>query len=199
MPRRRFVVLLSLPLAAIGWLAGHSLAYVLVAPHGEHREQLLAETGHGYLGVAPLLIACAITLLLAGLVLAMADGLRGLAPGRVAAWPVALVPPLGFAVQEHLERLLELNAFPSGAALEPTFLVGMALQLPLAAAALAVARVVLEFGHALGRSVPVGRALEPPAWDLPPLLPPPPEPAPARSPILAGGHGQRAPPDPAIA
>jgi hypothetical protein len=37
MARRRFVWLLSLPFAAIGWIAGHWLAFVLVAPHDAHR------------------------------------------------------------------------------------------------------------------------------------------------------------------
>jgi hypothetical protein len=193
---RRFVWSLSLPLAAIGWISGHSLAYMLVAPHGAHREQLLSETGHGYLGVAPVLVACAFTMLVAGLTLAIADGLRDRARARAAVWPVALVPPAGFAVQEHVERAIELNAFPPNVALEPTFLVGMALQLPLAGAALLVAHAVLAFGHALGRraAVVVGVPRSP-ARALEPLMPARSEPAPRRSPILAGGHGQRAPPD----
>lgn len=197
MAPRRFVWLLSLPLAAIGWIAGHSLAYVLVAPHAGHREQLLSETGHGYLGVAPVLVACAITVLVAGLALAIGDGVRGRAPARVAVWPVALVPPLGFAVQEHLERVIESNAVSLGVALEPTFLVGMALQLPLAAAALLLAHAVLAFGNALGRRVAVGGAPWPRTWPDPPLVPVMPERAPARPPILADGHRQRAPPRPA--
>jgi hypothetical protein len=198
MARRRFVWSLSLPLAAIGWIAAHSLAYRLVAPHGAQREQLLSETGHGYLGVAPLLVACAVTMLLAGLALAIADGARDRARGRVAAWPVALVPPVGFAVQEHLERAIELGALPLGVALEPVFLVGLALQLPVAAAALLLAHTVLAFGHALGRRVPVARALRPPARRLAPLLLALPEPVLKRPPVLAGGHGQRAPPVPAV-
>ena len=198
MARRRFAWLLSLPLAAIGWIAGHSLAYMLVAPHRAHREQVLSETGHGYLGLTPLLIACAVTVLVAGLALAVADGLRGRARAPVAAWPVALVPPLGFAFQEHLERAIELNALPLDVALAPTFLVGMALQLPLAAAALLVAHAVLAFGHALGRRVAVSRAPRPPARRPRRLLVARPEPVLARPPILAAGHGQRAPPGSAV-
>jgi hypothetical protein len=199
MARRRFAWSLSLPFAAIGWIAGHSLAYLLVAPHGAHREQLLSETGHGYLGLAPLLVACAVTVLIAGLALAIADGVRGRARARVAVWPVALVPPLGFAVQEHLERAIELTALPRGVVLEPTFVVGMALQLPLAAAALLLAHAVLAFGHSLGRRAVVVRALRPPARRPQPLVLAHPQPALTRSPILAGGHGQRAPPGPPVA
>lgn len=198
MARRPFVWLLSLPLAASGWIAGHSLAYVLIAPHDAHRERLLSETGHGYLSVAPLAIACAITVIIAGLALAIADGVRGSTRPRVAAWPVALVPPVGFTVQEHLERVIELNAFTL-VALEPAFLVGMALQLPLAAVALLAAHAVLVFGRALGRRAAVGRVLRPQARRPQALLLARPEPVLARSAVLAGGHGQRAPPGPAVA
>jgi hypothetical protein len=55
-----------------------------------------------------------------------------------------LVPPLAFALQEHLERLVHDGSFPLAAAIEPTFLVGLALQLPFALAAYAVAAALLE-------------------------------------------------------
>jgi hypothetical protein len=189
---------LALPLAAIGWLAGHSLAYTLVVPHDAHREELLAETGHAYLAGMPHVVSCALTIVLAGLVLAVYEGVRGNARARVPVWPVALLPPLGFAAQEYLERLIELNAFPAGAALEPTFLVGIALQVPLGAAALLVATAVLAFGHALGRRAVALRALRLPAWE--PLAPAPahPDPVLVRAPVLAGCHGQRAPPRTAV-
>jgi hypothetical protein len=182
-----------LPLAAVGWLSAHSLAYVLVEPDPEHRAELLVHSGHGYLGVAPLILACAITLVLAGLALAIREGLRGGARARVPLWPVALMPPLGFAVQEHLERLIELNAFPFGAVLEPTFLVGMALQLPFALVAITLARTVLALGDLIGRVLALRRSARPRAqsqsWRLPrwlglrPLRP------------LAAGNRERAPPD----
>jgi len=194
MARRRVVWVLSLPLAVAGWLAAHWLAYVLIAPDADHRARLLSQTGHGYLGVAPVIVACAVTLLLAGLALAIHEGLRGGARARVPVWPIALVPPLGFAVQEHLERLIELNAFPVGATLEPTFLVGLALQLPFALAAVVLARAVLALGHALGHRLAAARARRPSARAAAPLRRAWPEPELARPPILATGHGERAPP-----
>jgi hypothetical protein len=187
----------SLPLAAVGWLAAHSVAYVLVVPDHDHRAQLLSDSGHGYLGLAPLIVACAITLVVAGLALAIHDGLRGKSRARVPVWPVALVPPLGFAVQEHLERLIELNAFPVGAVLEPTFLVGLALQLPFALAAVMLARVVLALGHRIGRALAARRSARPGAhprsWRLPRWL------RPRLVRPLASGHGERAPPHPGSA
>jgi hypothetical protein len=198
MARRRFMWSLSLPLAAIGWLAGHSLAYTLVVPHDEHREEMLAETGHSYLAGTPHIVSCALTIVLIGLVLAAYEGVRGHARTRISVWPVALLPPLGFAAQEHLERLIEYGAIPAGAALETTFLVGIALQLPLGAAALLVANAVLAFGHALGRRAVVVRALRLPAWAPLPPLPARPDPVLVRAPVLAGCHGQRAPPRTAV-
>jgi hypothetical protein len=181
MAGRRPLWLLSLPLAAAGWLAAHSLAYTLVAPHDHH----------GSLAAAPILIACAITVLLA---VAIHDGLRRAAPAHMPAWPVALLPPLGFAVQEHVERLIELNALPLGTALEPVFLVGMALQLPVALVVLALVRGMLAIGYALGWELGVARAPRPPSCAATPPLPAPLAPEIARPPVLATGHGGRAPP-----
>ena len=189
---------LCLPLAAMSWLAGHSLAYTVVVPDDEHRAELLAETGHSYLTGTPHIVSCALTLVLAGLVLADYEGVRGRTRARVPLWPVALLPPLGFVAAEHLERLIEHSAFPVGAALEPTFLVGIALQLPLGAAALLIANAVLAFGHALGRRAAAMHAIRLPAWQPLPPLPARPDPVLVRAPVLASGHGQRAPPRTAV-
>jgi hypothetical protein len=195
---RRATWLLLLPLAAVGWLTAHWLAYVLIEPDAHHRARLLSEAGHGYLGAVPAAVACAGTLAITGFAIALHDGLRHRERARVPVWPVALVPPLGFAVQEHLERLIERHAFPVDAALEPTFLAGMALQLPFALGALLLVRAVLALGHLLGRGLtarrsprPLARALplNPPGWVEPEL---------ARPPILATGHSERGPPVPAL-
>jgi hypothetical protein len=186
--------LLLLPLAAAGWLTAHWLAYVLVAPDAHERERLLADAGHGYLGAAPAALAFAGTLALAGFAIAIHDGLRRRDPARIPVWPVALVPPLGFAAQEHLERLIERHAFPVDAALEPTFLAGMALQLPFALGALLLVRAVLALGHLLGRGLTARTSPRPLAHALPLTLPGWLEPELARPPILATGHGERAPP-----
>jgi hypothetical protein len=142
--------------------------------------------------------ACAVTLLLAGLTLAVREGMRDAGPpAHVPVWPIALVPPLGFAVQEHLERVIELQEFPFTAALEPTFIVGMAMQVPFALAAVLLARAVLALGHALGRRF--ARAPRPPARAVPPPLPAPPDAELARRSVLATGHCERAPPLPELA
>ena len=172
--------LLSLPLAAAGWLAAHSLAYTLVAPHDHH----------GGLAAAPILIACAITVLLA---VAIHDGVRRAAPAHMPAWPVALLPPVGFTGAGARRALDRAERGSMGTVLEPVFLVGMALQLPVALVVLALARAVLAIGYALGWELGVARAPRPLAA---PLAAAPRALAPeiARPPVLATGHGGRAPP-----
>jgi hypothetical protein len=110
--------LVSLPFMAGGCLAAHSLAYHLVS---------VREERHGYLAFAPLVLGLLGALALVGVVR------RGRALSPLAC---ALLPPLAFVVQEHAERL-ELVVG------EPAFLVGLALQLPFALAALVAARAFL--------------------------------------------------------
>ena len=177
--------LLSLPLAAAGWLTAHCVAYSLVAPHDHH----------GGLIAAPILVASAITVLLA---VAVYDGLRRAAPARISAWPVALLPPLGFSVQEHLERTIEVNELPLGTVLEPVFLVGLALQVPVAVVALMLARGVLAAGYALGQALGAAWAPRPRRYATAPPVLAPLAPELVRLSVLATGHGGRAPPAPTV-
>jgi hypothetical protein len=142
--------LLSLPLALAGCLTAHGLAYRIVEPDAHQRAHLLASSGHGYLAELRFLAAAGIALVLAGFVRQAALAARGIelgGPPRV----VALVPPLAFLVQEHLERLLHDGTFPLEALLQPTFLVGLALQLPFALLAVALATLLTRTAVALGR------------------------------------------------
>jgi hypothetical protein len=197
---RGFVVLsLSLPLTAGGWLSVHWLSFGIMAPHGgDEQGPMMAGAEHHYVGAAPVLIAFAITLLLAGIALAIHSGLRRAPQARVPVWPIVLMSPLGFAVQEHLECLLGQHPFTTTALLDPTFLVGVALQFPFAVAAAVLARALSALGYALGLRLAVG-APRPLAWVPPPVLPASLEPELARPPILATRHGGRAPPAAALA
>ena len=72
-------------------------------------------------------------------------GRRGLAPPTIA----ALAAPVAFAVQEHVERVAAgQDAWLT--ALAPTFLVGLALQLPFALVGLWLARRLTAVALALG-------------------------------------------------
>lgn len=140
--RRRSAWLVSLPLAASGSLLAHQLAYLVVA--GTHADALLAETGHGYLEQLPTGGVLALICLVLGLLLAGLDRVRERAGRTIPAWLIALVPMIGFALQEHVERFAHSGNVPWSAALDATFLVGLALQLPFAALAYVMARALLR-------------------------------------------------------
>jgi hypothetical protein len=107
-------------------------------------------------------------------------------------WLFFALPPLAFSVQELIERLVNAEAAPFHAALEPRFLIGLALQIPLGLIALFAARALMrvvkriarallrERSSVLPRRAPVFRL--PVACELP------------RIPTLALGYPQRGPP-----
>lgn len=142
--------LLSIPLALAGCVAAHALAYRIVEPDAHERTHLLAASGHGYLGELRLLAAVGLALVLAGFLRQAVLAARGLEPSGPSRL-VALVPPLAFALQEYVERLFHDGAFPVEAFAQPTFLVGLALQLPFALLALAAAALLTRTARVLGR------------------------------------------------
>ena len=100
---------------------------------------------------------------------------------------------VGFAVQELLERSLHAGGFAWGIALEPVFLVGLALQLPFALVAALVGGALTGIADDLGerRSPPRPRLAA--SADLPF-----PHAAERRAPaVIALGRAERAPPLPA--
>lgn len=192
MERRRLAWLVSFPLMAVSSLLAHSASYRLVVSEEGERARLLADSGHGYLAFGPLLLAASLTLVLLGLTALAFEGALGRSrPRSSSSWPFAVLPVLGFVVQEHLERLIHDGGFPFEAALEPTFLVGVLLQVAFAVAALMLARALAGAAHTLGRAL-VGEirdarvaapfALAPFGIALPPTA------------LLALGHAERAPP-----
>ena len=127
MARRMLAWLLVLPLAATGVLAAHAAAYALTGtdPGPEH----------DYLGHAPQVVAVLATIGLVGL------ALQERSLSRNSAWWFAPLAPLGFACQEHLERLAHTGQLPL-LFTTPCFLVGLALQLPVVIVCVLVVRRV---------------------------------------------------------
>ena len=139
--RRRASLLISIPVAVAGSLLAHQVSYALQASDGTARARLLAATGHGYLTRIPLLAGVLVAVALGGLM--REAGIRWKGTGRTGPiWPIALIPPLAFLVQEHLERLLHDGTFPWHLAAQPAFLRGLALQIPFALLALGLATVI---------------------------------------------------------
>jgi hypothetical protein len=184
----RLAWLLSLGLATAGGLAAHGLAYRIAEPDPERRHHLLESTGHSYLD--PTLVgSLCLALTVLGFAACVHGGIRR--GTRPPLWLFALVPPVGFAIQEHAERMLHHNAFSAGTVFEPTFLAGLLLQLPFAVVALLTARALLVAAGALARELGT-----PPRFRLAPdasLAVPNGHWIPA-APTLVGARGQRAPP-----
>ena len=121
------------PIAAAGVLVTHALAYRLTgAPIGQV---------HEYLAHAPQVVFVLASLALLGL------ALQERSLSRTSAWWFAPLAPLGFAAQEHVERLAHTGELP-WLLTSPTFLLGLALQLPVA---LVCVLVVRRIGGSLTR------------------------------------------------
>ena len=149
--RRGFTWALTVPLMLGGIEAAHALAYRLVYPQ-LHARVLLA-TGHAYLAWLPLLLGVSGALALSALVAAAVDAAYGRSPRELPAWAFAVVPPVAFVLQEVLELSLHLGTFGWQAVLAPTFLPGLALQVPLALLAYIAARLLLRTAERLGRAL----------------------------------------------
>lgn len=151
MMRRRVSLVLALPIALIGSLAAHQLGYLLADPAAAERARALAATGHGYMRFAPMVLAAGAVTILVGLALeAIARGARRRA---VPLWPVALVAPVGFALQEHLERALHAGVFPTGLVTSRTFLLGLLLQAPFAILAWGIAATLGAVARSVGTAL----------------------------------------------
>ena len=117
---------LVLPFAGVSVLVGHWAAYRLAG---------IPDDGlHEYLRHAPQLVAILATLGLVGL----ACDARARRSSPV---PVALLGAIAFAAQEHVERLVHTGHLPF-LLTSPVFLIGIALQLPLAVLIWVAARSV---------------------------------------------------------
>jgi len=191
--RRRLPWLIALPVMAAGSIGAHSLSYLVVSARtteaaGEASERA-SSGGPSYLvlflGIAA---ATAIVVACARLLFARPGVRRA---GSVSPWLFFVLPPLAFAAQELAGRLLNAEAFPFHAALEPRFLVGLLLQLPFGLLALLVARVLLRvverIADALARHPTLRDAATAPprprrAVDLPQIS------------ALALGYAERGPP-----
>lgn len=128
MTRRLLAWALVTPLAAAGILVAHAAAYGLTG----------TPTGpvHAYLDHVPQVVAVLATIGLVGLAVQQ----RRVGSRSIGAF--ALAAPAGFACQEHVERLIHTGEVP-WLLTTPSFLVGLALQVPVALLCVLVARRVV--------------------------------------------------------
>jgi hypothetical protein len=148
--RRVLAWLVAVPPMLVGMEAAHAVAYRLVFPESTLRGSVLAATGHAYAAWLPLLLGIVGAVAVVGAGAAAVDVARGRDVRQLDAGAFALLPPLAFALQELLELSLHTGSVAWHAFAEPTFLPGLALQLPFALVAYLIARLVLRVAVKLG-------------------------------------------------
>jgi hypothetical protein len=162
--RRRLTWLVALPLLVAGSQAAHALAYRLVYPGVRVRSQALLVSGHGYLDRLPLVLGVGCAVAFVALAVAALDAARGRPARGLPPWAFALLAPVAFALQELLELSFHTGTVAWQAAIAPTFLPGLLLQLPFALLAWLAARLLLRAATNAGRAL----ALRPPSHPLVP-------------------------------
>jgi hypothetical protein len=153
MRRTLLAWLLVLPLVALSTQLAHSLAYRLLESNALARAQHLEATGHSSIALVPLLSVITLVLVFAVGAAVMRDAGRGYSIGSIALWPFAVMPVAGYALQEVLERVGTGHGDLSAILAEPTMVGGLALQLPFALAAYAIARFILRTAQHLVRLI----------------------------------------------
>jgi hypothetical protein len=139
--RKGTVWLVSFPIALFGMLAAHAVANAAVgSPEGAGEVFASAASGAELVPVVAALVAGAILL---GLIGRVAGRWCFTAGGRSLALQFALLPLLGFVLLELGERFAHGGVGASDSLHGPTFLLGLALQLPFALAGYLAARVLL--------------------------------------------------------
>jgi hypothetical protein len=151
--RRSLAWLVAMPLMLAGSQVAHAVAYRLAFPQSDIRLRALLATGHGYLTWLPLALGAAGAVALVALGTAVLDSARGRDVRELPAVAFALLPPSAFVLQEVLELSLHTGTFGWHALLAPTFAPGLLLQLPFAAIAFLVARLLLRAAERIGRAL----------------------------------------------
>ena len=128
----------------------HALAYSLVYPQARIRWRVMAASGHGYTGWLTLAVAIAGALSLVGVFHGTVDAARRRPPRPVPAWAFGLLPLVAFSLQEFLERWVAVGGFPWWTVEQPTFAVGLALQLPFALLGFVLARLLSRVVEHIG-------------------------------------------------
>lgn len=191
--RRSLAWLVAVPLMLTGSQVAHMLAYRIVYPQASIRLHALVETGHGYMGSLPLVLGAACAIVLLSLAVGVWDAGRGRTVRPLPPWAFAVLPVVGYAIQEYLERWLDWGFFPWYAGTQPSFVVGIALQVPFGVLAYLAVRFLLRgakrLGLRLARVSPPRLRLAPPA-----LLVPVSQPLPPHSSLLSRSLGRRGPP-----
>jgi hypothetical protein len=189
--RSRLPWLLSIALIAVGSVTAHALGYLAFAGSGERGSEV-GENSHGLAAHVPLVLAILVAAVVVGLLSRIVSAARRRSLGGASARWFFVLPPLGFAIQEAVERVIHVESFPGNGLHEPALVAALLLQIPFGLtaylAAIWLTRAAVRIGRMLaGRGPqPVGR---PPAALSPAVVP-----LPRRYRVAAHDCLQRAPP-----
>ena len=141
-----------------GSQVAHVLAYRWVYPQAQVRLAALLASGHGYmlggfLGYLPLMLGVVGGMELIAFVWMVVCDVRRSRQAAVPAWAFGLMPPVGFAIQEFLERWFAGVASPWQVVMEPTFRIGLLLQIPFALVAYLLTRFLSRVAATVGRAL----------------------------------------------
>ena len=188
--RHRLTWLSTAPLMLAGLLAAHTLGYRLAISDPHARGDALAHSGHSYFSYVPFALSVCVGVLLAGLALQALSAFRGEPRRPATSRLIVLLSPVAFVAQELIERFLHTGQLPWTTVIEPAFLIGFALQLPFALAALLLAWALDSAARAVGTALASAPC---PTFHV--FVPAPVRISAAPRPAgLARGYGERAPP-----
>ncbi len=124
-------------------MVGHALGSRLFAsPTAELVSEAATRSGQ-HPPMLPVILGLLGALLFGAMVLFVRCTTRGRRSRSVPSWLFVALPVAAWPVQEALERLVHAEGFGLHAALDPSLLLGMALQIPFGIAAFLLARLLL--------------------------------------------------------
>jgi hypothetical protein len=151
--RRLLAWLVALPSILVGSQVAHALAYRLAYPSLPIRVHMLSVSGHGYLAALPVVFGIVGAIGVCTLGWTAVDAARGRRPQPIPPVAFAALPLLAFTLQEFTERWLAVGGLPWWMFEQPTFRIGLLLQLPFAAIAFAISWLLLRGAVHLGRKL----------------------------------------------
>ncbi|HXV33758.1 MAG TPA: hypothetical protein VD769_07090 [Gaiellaceae bacterium] len=147
--RHALAWLVALPLTAAGIILARSILPMPGShPAGPHSHEAGPVAGQSVLA-----FLCSLPFLLSTfVVLALIAAVRAFQSRRVlrsSAWPLAMLVPLGFLFNHHLEHLVGNPGAALGAPIGPELLLGFVLQLPFALLAYVIVTALLRVAERL--------------------------------------------------
>ena len=189
--RPRLPWLLSIVLIALGSVTAHTLGYLAFTGSGERGSEV-GENSQGLAAHVPLVLAILVAGVAVGLLSRLVSAARRRSIGGASARWFFVLPPLGFAIQEAVERVMHVESFPGNGLHEPAFVAALLLQIPFGLiaylAAIWLTRAAVRIGRMLAGRGPQLEVRAPAA------LRPAVVPRPRRHRVAAHDCLQRAPP-----